>query len=114
MKLRQRVVSRGRHDELDESDESSEDDSDESDNWVMPNSRKNRSVKRKKMTPAHLNSLKKQHTSEAVTLVYNILFASQIPPLMFTTHPLTHLCTSYCICSHTKALSQSQICICNW
>jgi hypothetical protein len=66
MKLRQRFIIREKYDDLCASDESSEDDSDESDNWVMPKSRKNRSIKRRKINPVHLNSFKKEHTSEAV------------------------------------------------
>lgn len=66
MKLRHRVIIREKYDELVTSDESSEDDSDESDNWVMPKSRKSRSIKRKKMNLVPPNSLKKQHTSEEV------------------------------------------------
>jgi hypothetical protein len=68
MKLRHRVIAREKHDELVTSDESSEDDCDESDNWVMPKSRKNRSIKRKRMNFVHLNSSKKQHTSEEVCI----------------------------------------------
>jgi hypothetical protein len=66
MKLRHRVIIREKYDDLVTSDELSEDDSDESDNWVMPKSRKSRSIKRKRMNLVTPNSLKKQHTSEEV------------------------------------------------
>jgi hypothetical protein len=69
MKLRHRVITREKFDELVTSDESSEDDSDESDNWVMPKSRKNKSIKRKRMNLVHSNSFKKQHTSEEVYII---------------------------------------------
>jgi hypothetical protein len=93
MKLRQRVITREKYDELVASDESSEDDSDESDNWVMPNSRKNRTIKRRKINPVQPNSSKKQHTSEAVRLFYNILFGAQMPLLIFTTYPFFSIFT---------------------
>jgi hypothetical protein len=66
MKLRHRVITREKFDELVTSDEPSEDDSDDSDNWVMPKRRKSRSRKRKRMNLAPPNSFKKQHTSEEV------------------------------------------------
>jgi hypothetical protein len=69
MKLRHRVITREKYDGLVTSEESSEDDSDESDNWVMPKSRKNKSIKRKRMNLVHSNSFKKQHTSEEVHII---------------------------------------------
>jgi hypothetical protein len=65
-KLRNRRVkystAREKLSEPDTSEESTEDDSDERDNWVMPKNWKN--AKKRRITPAVLNSGKKKHASE--------------------------------------------------
>jgi hypothetical protein len=60
MKLRQRVITRKKYDELVASDESSEDDSDESDNWVLPNSRKKLITEKNSTTTAAALRVKKR------------------------------------------------------